>query len=131
MTTTFAGSFPDKCGFGCKLKKFANKTVSDHRTKKAASYGFDSYSEWQSAAAKAKKSGQKKKGQLRLKELEKEYSGLGTGKSKATGAWAAFDSVMGVAPKRKAPKRRAAPKRAAPKRKAPKRKAENVWDFGF
>lgn len=87
----------DHCGFGCKLRNFANKQVASQREKKAKSYGYDSYSEWSDAAEKAKKTGLKKKGQARLKEIEKEYSGTGKS-SKTAGAWAAFDAFMGVTP---------------------------------
>lgn len=86
----------DHCGFGCKLRNFANKQISSQREKKAKSYGFDSYSEWSDAAEKAKKTGLKKRGKSRLKEIEKEYSGGTSKTSKAAGAWAAFDAFMGT-----------------------------------
>lgn len=86
----------DKCGFGCKFKKFASKTISEHRDKKAKSYGFSSYKEWNDAADAAKKKGQVKAGKTRLKQIEKEYAS-----QKKSSGWAAFDAFMGTPQKKK------------------------------
>ncbi len=135
----------DKCGFGCKLKKFAKKQVDDHRTKKAKSFGYDTYNEWSSAVKNAETAGRKKAGKKRLKQIEKAQHTPSSG----GGFWGSFDKFVGAPPARKHTVKRksTAPayvvvggkayqkgtttkKRAAPRRKAAPRKQKDPFDYG-
>ena len=133
----------DKCGFGCKIKKFGSKVRSQYAhsqyergAKRASGMGL-SFSEYQTARVSAEKKGreraEKERKKAAMKQIEQAayWSGGGTkGKnsnsSKMEQGWAAFDAFLGAKParkRRKAPKRRVAPyQKAAPKRRAAPRK---------
>ena len=143
MVTTFVGHHKDKCGFGCKFKKGMQnigssfqQSMYERKDKKAKSYGFSSFGEWEKAAKQAEQRGYSKAGKKRLKEIEARAAGsknIAGGTSNLAKGISLFDEFMGVKPaskrrkapsKRKtAPKRRAAPyQKAAPKRRAAPRK---------
>ena len=142
-------SMADKCGFGCKIKKFGSKVRSQYAhskyerdVKRASGMGL-SFSEYQTARVSAEKKGreraEKERKKAAMKQIEQAayWSGGGTkGKnsnsSKMEQGWAAFDAFLGAKP---APKRRKAPskRKTAPKyvvvggkayqKAAPKRRA--------
>ena len=126
----------DKCGFGCKFKKGMQnigssfqQSMYERKDKKAKSYGFSSFGEWEKAAKQAEQRGYSKAGKKRLKEIEARAAGsknIAGGTSNLAKGISLFDEFMGVKPapkRRKAPKRRAAPyQKAAPKRRAAPRK---------
>ena len=132
----------DKCGFGCKFKKGMQnigssfqQSMYERKEKKAKSYGFSSFGEWEKAAKQAEQRGYSKAGKKRLKEIEARAAGsknIAGGTSNLAKGISLFDEFMGVKPapkRRKAPsKRKTAPKyvvvggkayqKAAPKRRA-------------
>lgn len=118
----------DKCGFGCKIKKFGSKVRSYHAhsqyergAKRAADMGM-SFSEYQTARVAAEKKGteraQKERKKSSLKHIEEGayFSAGGTkGRTKQQSSniskgWAAFDAFMGISP--------ASPRKRTVKRKS-------------
>ena len=137
----------DKCGFGCNFKKSMGQLslgfkqqMYERKEKKAKSYGFASYGEWEKEANKARERGYSKAGQKRLKEIEKKASGqnIAGGPSNLSRGLALFDEYMGAKP---APKRRKAPVKrkttarpqkrpAKPKRRGYSNKQKDPFDYG-
>ena len=137
MVTTFVGHHKDKCGFGCKFKKGMQnigssfqQSMYERKDKKAKSYGFSSFGEWEKAAKQAEQRGYSKAGKKRLKEIEARAAGsknIAGGTSNLAKGISLFDEFMGVKPaskRRKAPsKRRTTPKRQVnPYQKAPRKR---------